>query len=210
MVCDDRDSYFEVLEKVYEPFKATCATRVDSLKASLDELDRSGTVGFGEVPVLQKEEGLVILERVEGDDADLSISMSDCSLLGGLQQPQVEKLESLFAPVQKGFAIDRSNIAKLQIEGDKIKEEHERRNQECPKLVIDWDNDSASVNGKPLSCRQFENDASCIVEFVNSFQLFSGDVEGYQSDAWKIVVWYFATPFFSHLRNASLLSRRGC
>ncbi len=101
MVCDDRDSYFEVLEKVYEPFKATCATRVDSLKASLDELDRSGTVGFGEVPVLQKEEGLVILERVEGDDADLSISMSDCSLLGGLQQPQVEKLESLFAPVQK-------------------------------------------------------------------------------------------------------------
>ena len=43
LVCDDRDSYFEVLEKVYEPFKATCATRVDSLKASLDELDRSGT-----------------------------------------------------------------------------------------------------------------------------------------------------------------------
>lgn len=208
LVCDDRDSYFEVLEKVYEPFKATCATRVDSLKASLDELDRSATVGFGEVPVLQKEEGLVILERVEGDDADLSISMSDCSLLGGLQQPQVEKLESLFAPVQKGFAIDRSNIAKLQIEGDKIKEEHERRNQECPKLVIDWDNDSASVNGKPLSCRQFENDASCIVEFVNSFQLFSGDVEGYQSDAWKIVVWYFATPFFSHLRKECILAQQ--
>ena len=82
----------------------------------------------------------------------------------------------------------------LMLEGDKIAEEREQRDKECPRLVVDWDEGTVSTNGKQLISCGYENDAVRIVEFVNNFRLFSGDVEGYQTDAWKIMVWYFATP----------------
>ncbi len=207
-VCDDRDSYFEVFEKLYKPFRDTCATKVENLKATLNHIDNEGAVGLGDIPILQSKSGLVILDRADAEDSDAVISMAECALLGGLQQPQVKRIEPLFASSSSGFAIDQGNLTTLMLEGDKIAEERERKDKECPRLVIDWDEATASFNGKPLLVEGYENDASRIVEFVNNFQLFSGDVEGYQMDAWKIMVWYFATPFFSRLRRACILARQ--
>ena len=207
-VCDDKDSYFEVFEKLYKPFKNTCATEVKNLKTSLDRIDEEGTIGFGDIPVLRSKSGLLVFDKADAEDSDVVVSMTECALLGGLQQPQIKRIEHLFASSSSGFAIDQGNLTMLMLEGDKIAEEREQRDKECPRLVVDWDEGTVSTNGKQLISCGYENDAARIVEFVNNFRLFSGDVEGYQTDAWKIMVWYFATPFFSRLRRACVQARQ--
>ena len=207
-VCDDEASYWEIYENLYAPFRDTCTTQVKNLKAALQQIEETGTITPQDLPVLQAKDGLVILEKADEHDADISISMSNCALLGGLQPPQVEKLESCFASNAHEFFIDKSKLSKLKVEGDKIKREKEQKDKECPKLIIDWDNATASINGKEIKNDGFENDAKCIVKFIDSFKIFSGDSQAYQADAWKIVVWYFASPFFSALRKKSLQAQQ--
>lgn len=200
---------FEVFEKLYKPFKNTCATEVKNLKASLDRTDEECAIGFGDIPVLRSKSGLLVFDKADAEDSDVVVSMTECALLGGLQQPQIKRIEHLFASSSSGFAIDQGNLTMLMLEGDKIAEEREQRDKKCPRLVVDWDEGTVSTNGKQLISCGYENDAVRIVEFVNNFRLFSGDVGGYQTDAWKIMVWYFATPFFSRLRR-QFQRRRSC
>lgn len=206
-VCDDRDSYLDILENLYLPFRESCASRVENLKAKLDSIEETGVVRLDDVPVLQPKDGLIILDR-DNSEPDVTISMADCALMGGLTPPQAERLESRFLPRQDSFVADRSNLALLKLDGDKILKEREQQNKECPKLLIDWEEASATLNGKPLKPESFEDDARCIARFVDSFQLFSGDTAAYQADAWKILTWYFATPFFSRLRRASIQAQQ--
>jgi hypothetical protein len=207
-VCDDEDSYRSMYEKFYVPFRESCATYVENLKARLDNLDKHGCVGLEDIPVLDAKGGLVVLEKADDEEAEVSISMADCALLGGLQPAQAEKLESCFADDGNRYIIDRASMATLKIEGDKIRREREQQEKECPRLTIAWDEGAAYLNGKPLKLDGYKEDAKCVVEFVDSLDLFSGDAAAYQSDAWKIITWYFATPFFSKLRRSSILAKQ--
>ena len=200
-VCDDEESYWQIYEKFYVPFRDTCTTYVDNLKAQLDSLDEGNEIGLDDIPFLKNKDGLIVLEKANNDDAEISISMSDCALLGGLQPNQAEKLESCFTDKDDKYIIDRAKVAELKIEGAKIRKEHEQKKNECPKLTISWDNAETYLNGKLLKPDGYIEDAKCIIEFVNNFKLFSGDISAYQADAWKIITWYFATPFFSKLRK---------
>ncbi len=97
---------------------------------------------------MQPKDGIVVLEKADEHDADIKISMSNCALLGGLQPPQAEKLESCFVSNAHEFFIDKSKIAKLKIEGDKIRREREQKDKECPKLLIDWQNCGKRANDR--------------------------------------------------------------
>ena len=204
LVSDEKESYQQIYQNYYLPYRDSCTSEVNNLKAKLRNLERNGFVDVEDVPLLNRDEDVVIIEKTVCNEPDVTISMSDCDLFGGLQSAQADKLEKCFLEIGNNIAISRENVNEFKMLGEKIKSENALKKKDCPKLTVSWDDCQIYLNGRALEENAYERDVECIVEFINSFSLFSGDSLAYQMDAWKIMVWYFATPFFSNLRRACI------
>lgn len=202
---EGREAYDAFRKNIYEPFKGTCTTHVGDLKAILERVDGKGFPTIDDVPMLRAPGGIVVIE--ERGDSDVRVSMGECALYGGLDKEGADALESALKPAGGRMLLDGSGIEALRIEGRRIEEAKARKAAACPELVVDGDG-RASMNGKELSSEGFERDARTFAEFVDSFGIFTGDVKGWQANAWKIACWYFATPFFPRLRRACRRARQ--
>ena len=202
---EGKECYESFLFELYEPFKRTCATHVADLKAVLDRVDETGFPTLEDLPMLRPANGIVVIEQC--DDAEGHISMADCALYGGLDGDRVEALESAIKLVGGRALLDRGSVEELKLRGREIEQSRAEEIAMCPKLVVD-ERGSVALNGKAVTPEGFAEDAGKLVEFIDSFEIFSGDVEGYKSDAWKIACWYFATPFFPRLRRACRSARQ--
>lgn len=206
LVCfEGRACYDAFLRNLYEPFKRTCSTQVKHPQAMLDRVDKNGFVTIDDVPILQSKDGLIIIE--ESETAPAKISMADCALYGGLDQSDAATLESTLKLNGGKALLDAQGLSALRLEGRRLEEAKPEQLAQCPKLIV-RDDGEVLLNGHRLSCKGFERDAQKIAEFINSFDIFSGDIESYKADAWKILCWYFATPFFPKLRRACREARQ--
>lgn len=206
VVCyEGKEAYDAFLANQYEPFKRTCATHVSDLKAILDRVDERGFPTVEDAPMLSAKGGVVIIE--ENADAEPRVSMRDCALYGGLDKEDASALESALPSVKGRVVLGSGDVEALRLKGKSIEEARAEEMAVCPKLVV-GDDGYTALNGKPLSNDGFLQDAETFVRFIESFSIFTGDVEGWQADAWKIACWYFATPFFPRLRRACRSARQ--
>lgn len=203
--CEGREAYDAFERELYEPFKRTCATHVKDLKAILDGAGEKGFPTVEELPIVRPRDGLVIIE--ESKEPDLHISMADCALYGGLEQDGQKALESALKFSGGRAVLDTHGVETLRLEGARIGEAKAEEMAVCPKLIVNEEGD-ASLNGRRLERSGYTHDAKVVVEFIESLGIFSGDTDGYKEDAWKILCWYFATPFFPRLRRACRSAER--
>lgn len=205
LCCDGKETYEAFLSNVYEPFRRTCTNHVADLKAILDHVDQTGFTTFDDLPILKPSSGILVIEECR--EAEARISMQDCALYGGIDRDGAVALESALRPSGNRILLDEKGIEALRLEGRRIEEAKAEDMAVCPKLVVDFDGNT-SMNGRVLLADGFERDALTFVRFIESFKIFTGDVEGWQATAWKIACWYFATPFFPRLRLACRRARQ--
>ena len=195
---EGKDSYDAFLRNIYEPFRKTCATHVKSLKAIIEKADEAGMVTLDELPIVKPEGGLVIIQ--ESTEADVRISMADCALYGGLEREDAKTLESALKLSGGNVVLDTHGVESLMLEGQRIQDARAEQMAVCPKLIV-ADDGSVTMNGVALETQGYKRDAATVIEFVESLDIFSGDTASYKQTAWKIICWYFATPFFPRLRR---------
>gem|GEM_PF-3269374 len=206
VVCyDGKGAYDAFLQSLYEPFKRSCTTHVADLKAVLDRADEAGFPTVEDLPMLDPESGVVVIEECAG--AETLISMRDCALYGGLDRDSAAALESSMPPFKNRIFLDGGGLEKLALAGKRIGEARAEEAAVCPRLVVGRGGE-VSLNGKTLAAAGFERDVRTFAEFVNSFRIFTGNVAAWQVDAWRIACWYFATPFFPRLRSACRRARQ--
>ena len=197
---EGKDAHDSFLREVYEPFRSTCAERVADLKAILDRADERGVITPDDLPVLNSRSKVVVIEQA-GEDAGGRVSMQDCALLGGLGEADAKALESTLNLKGGDVLVDGSVAKALKLIGREIGQARVEELASCPRLVV-RDDGLVTFNGKKLASGDFARDAATFVEFVDSYDTFTGDVGGWKADTWKISCWYFATPFFPRLRRA--------
>ena len=197
---EGREAYYSFMHELYEPFKRTCAERVSDLKAILDHADETGFVTPEDLPILNSEKKVVIIEQASGN-VDAHISMRNCALLGGLSEDGAKSLEAALKLKGGATLIDRDVAETIKLKGREIERARIEELAACPRLVVQ-DDGLVTLNGKELPTEGLAADAAAFVEFIDSYDIFTGDVASWKSDAWKIACWYFATPFFPRLRLA--------
>lgn len=206
IICyEGKECYDAFCTFLYEPFKGTCASHVENLKAIIDHVDETGMVTVDDLPIIRPKNGVVIIEK--NPVADMRISMADCPLYGGMDMDDAKALESAMKLKGGQAILDAMGIETLRLEGKRIQDARAKEMAVCPKLIVANDG-SVTMNGAPLSSEGHERDSALVVEFIDSLGIFEGDTAAYKADAWKIACWYFATPFFPRLRRMCRESRQ--
>jgi hypothetical protein len=81
---------------------------------------------------------------------------------------------------------------------------------EYPKLLINCEEQTASLNGKPLDLNpikeEIAKDARLFLEYMKGYEIFYGDVSGAQQKYFNFANWFFLSPFMASLRMAELFA----
>ena len=80
----------------------------------------------------------------------------------------------------------------------------EEKKKAFPKLHIDYDTEKLDFNGQDMSlepsAEEIENDAECIVNYLDSLSEVYGNTKQAQADYFSFMNWYYASIFMPYLR----------
>ncbi|GHT48478.1 hypothetical protein FACS1894102_1610 [Spirochaetia bacterium] len=81
-----------------------------------------------------------------------------------------------------------------------------------PELTIDYEEKTASLNGRLLDLNperdRISSDAALFLEYMSGYEKFHGDVIFLQRRYYEFAVWFFATPFMARLRYEAILNNQ--
>ena len=205
---DDNDA-FEHYYDLFTRFKTECSDRVEHsvLTASINDHDYLDN-NIEQIPVMKKakQDKYVFLTE--------TVDESDALFINEVKGHEKELAKILPKP-KNNTASNKTIITSDMIPATRRKYEtflEDKKQQErlLPKLHVDYEKKIVSFNGKPLvftaTREQITNDSNCLIEYINSLNVFKGDYSEAQRNYYKFANWFFCSVFMAYMRKIAAIN----
>jgi hypothetical protein len=189
---------------VFDEFRDICADNINS-KAILKMLDENADAILDELELLPvaetlKQKKTIIIEKTANDE-EFEIAANIKNLEKDLK-PLMPK------PDKKGITvltIENFQSIKKKFKMDRMQKEEDRR--KMPQLHLDYElrkmifnNEECNLNP---SIESVKSDIQYFTEYMDGFNIFSGDINQNKKNYFLYVNWFLASPFMPYLRNVA-------
>ncbi len=203
----DNESAYEYYREQFEQFKDECADNVEytSISRIIADPDTALDELIDIVPIAEtiKVKKMVILEETENSEY---IIAADASSISKDIKPLVPKKDK-----QGKVILAPSELTKVKRKYRETRETKHEERKKMPKLHIDVERRLMTFNDKECNLNpdknKVESDLKCFLEYMNGFDIFSGDVDKNRRTYFLFASWYLASPFMPYLR--SIASKNG-
>ncbi len=203
----DNESAYEYYREQFEQFKDECADNVEytSISRIIADPDTALDELIDIVPIAEtiKVKKMVILEETKNSEY---IIAADASSISKDIKPLVPKKDK-----QGKVILAPSELTKVKRKYRETRETKHEERKKMPKLHIDVERRLMTFNDKECNLNpdknKVESDLKCFLEYMNGFDIFSGDVDKNRRTYFLFASWYLASPFMPYLR--SIASKNG-
>ncbi len=201
IVFDNIEAYNDYKDK-YDDFKEKCSDSLSSkvllrLNEDIDYLRDN----IDEVPILKTaDQKMVFLEPVaENEETEVEFVADVRELRKEIKtiipkQPKEKERIVITSEYKKAFKRKYDEQAEVKKE----------KKKEYPKLHIDYEGKRLIFNDKIQNMNPspecIKNDFLCMTNLIDSFSSFIGDTKVAQRDYYRLLNWYFCSPFMPYLR----------
>ena len=198
---DDQEA-FDYYYKLYERYKETCSDSIPS--------DLITKVKNNKHYLKEHIEELPILEYVEKNhQIEIYSTEEETDIVADVRGREDEIKSVLPKRLNKGNTIKvTSEDLKIIKKENKSSFEKRKRDHVLPKLHLDFDQRKVMFNGKQFNLHPSEQDikkdVECLIEFINGYNDFDGNVEAAQKDYYAYMNWFFASSFIPMLRDIAI------
>lgn len=197
-VCDDPECF----DRYYENFETLLEFCTDRISKDAKPIKENGE-NAEELPINKKivaEKSLVIHDNTSDEEQEYIF--------------QAEKLNKKWQDRIKSINFSPSSDGKILLDCKqmncilgKIKKEISRQKDQQainPQFLIDYASESVSFNNNPMDLNPdpcaVKNDISCLLEYMNGFNLFTKNTYRLKQQYWKVLNYLFLSPFIAMLR----------
>lgn len=196
----DNESAYEYYREQFEQFKDECADNIEhtSISRIIADPDTALDELIDIVPIAEtiKVKKMVILEESENPEY---IIAADASNISKDIKPLVPKKDK-----QGKVILTSSEITKVKRKYKETREIKSEERKKMPKLHIDVEHNLMTFNDKECNLSpetdKVEADLRCFLEYMDGFNVFSGDVDKNRRTYFLFASWYLAYPFMPYLR----------
>lgn len=198
---DNVEAYEDYKDK-FDDFKEKCSDSLTSkVLLKLNEDADYLRDNIEKVPIFDSsEKKIVILEPVpETEETEIEVAADFKELreeIKAVTPKKTKKDEKIIVTKDYTKAFKRKYDEQAEVKKEKKKQ--------LPKLHIDYDSNKLLFNDKELnlnpSTESVKSDLSCLTSLIDSFSSFIGDTSKAQKDYFRLLNWYFCSPFMPYLR----------
>lgn len=196
----DNEEAFEYYFNQFEEFKKECADNVEykAMKKVIANPDDIVDEVFDVVPIAGTvmSQKAVVLE--ETPDADYIIAADAKNISKDIKPllPQKDRKGKVVISVE--------SISKAKRKYKQICDNKKEERKSFPKLHIDVEHKCMKFNEKECNLNpnmeDVKSDLQLFIDYMNGFNVFSGDVSKNQRTYFQFTAWYLASPFMPYLR----------
>lgn len=192
--------YYGLFEELRENSSDVISTKALLFSENNDNIE--------ELPIAQtvKVRKVLLVEQEKETDTEMRFAL-EVKNLSNKYKPHIPKADK---DGKINLSPEFFKQTRRRLNDEKTREKELR--SVYPQLVVNIEEQTAVLNGKPLdldpSAEDIQHDVTLFLEYMSGYKKFHGDAEGLQSRYFEFANWYFATPFFAALRNIAVLNNR--